>query len=62
MYLTCRLGKCGISSDACVEIVTSLNLGKLKHLSLVENPVKNKGVMVLCEILKDPSCVLEKLM
>ena len=62
MYLTCRLGKCGISSDACVEIVTSLNLGKLKHLSLVENPVKDKGVMVLCEILKDPSCVLEKLM
>ncbi|KAM7340369.1 hypothetical protein ACRRTK_000984 [Alexandromys fortis] len=56
------LGKCGISSDACVEIVTSLNLGKLKHLSLVENPVKNKGVMVLCEILKDPNCVLEKLM
>ncbi|XP_057617783.1 NACHT, LRR and PYD domains-containing protein 9 isoform X2 [Chionomys nivalis] len=64
---TCKLeelllGKCGISSNACVEIVTSLNLCKLKHLSLVENPLKNKGVMVLCEILRDPSCVLEKLM
>ncbi|XP_075815190.1 NACHT, LRR and PYD domains-containing protein 9B-like isoform X1 [Microtus pennsylvanicus] len=56
------LGKCGILSNACVEIVTSLNFGKLKHLSLVENHVENKGVMVLCEILKDPSCVLEKLM
>ncbi|XP_013209963.1 NACHT, LRR and PYD domains-containing protein 9 [Microtus ochrogaster] len=56
------LGKCGISSNACVEIVTSLNLGKLKHLSLVENPLNNKGVVALCEILKDPSCVLEKLM
>ncbi|XP_041510358.1 NACHT, LRR and PYD domains-containing protein 9A-like isoform X3 [Microtus oregoni] len=56
------LGKCGILSNACIEIVTSLNFGKLKHLSLVENPVENKGVMVLCEILKDPSCVLEKLM
>ncbi|XP_021044863.1 NACHT, LRR and PYD domains-containing protein 9B isoform X2 [Mus pahari] len=56
------LGKCGISSKACGKIATSLINSKVKHLSLVENPLKNKGVMSLCEMLKDPSCVLESLM
>ncbi|CAH7453287.1 Nlrp9b [Phodopus roborovskii] len=64
---TCRveellLGKCDISSDACGAIATSLTKCKVKHLSLVENPLKNKGVMKLCKILKHPSCVLETLM
>ncbi|CAH7453275.1 NACHT, LRR and PYD domains-containing protein 9B [Phodopus roborovskii] len=64
---TCRveellLGKCDISSDACGVIATSLTKCKVKHLSLVENPLKNKGVMKLCKILKHPSCVLETLM
>ncbi|EDL23208.1 NACHT, LRR and PYD containing protein 9b, partial [Mus musculus] len=57
-----RLGKCGISSKACGIIATSLINSKVKHLSLVENPLKNKGVMSLCEMLKDPSCVLQSLM
>ncbi|XP_021021809.1 NACHT, LRR and PYD domains-containing protein 9B [Mus caroli] len=56
------LGKCGISSKACGIIATSLINSKVKHLSLVENPLKNKGVMSLCEMLKDPSCVLQSLM
>ncbi|XP_052569394.1 NACHT, LRR and PYD domains-containing protein 9B-like isoform X2 [Peromyscus californicus insignis] len=56
------LGKCDISSEACGMIATSLIYRKVKHLSLVENPLKNKGVMLLCEILKHPSCVLETLM
>ncbi|NP_001162620.1 NACHT, LRR and PYD domains-containing protein 9 [Rattus norvegicus] len=56
------LGKCDISSEACGIIATSLMNSKVKHLSLVENPLKNKGVMSLCEMLKDPSCVLETLM
>ncbi|CAO2627192.1 NACHT, LRR and PYD domains-containing protein 9C, partial [Lemmus lemmus] len=64
---TCRLqelllGKCGISSKACGLIAASLIYCKLKHLSLVENPLKNKGAMLLCEILRHPSCILEKLM
>lgn len=62
MFLTCRLGKCDISSEACGIIATSLINSKVKHLSLVENPLKNKGVMSLCAMLKDPSCVLETLM
>ncbi|XP_036032016.1 NACHT, LRR and PYD domains-containing protein 9B-like [Onychomys torridus] len=56
------LGKCNISSEACGMIATSLIYRKVKHLSLVENPLKNKGVMLLCEILKHPRCVLETLM
>ncbi|XP_028635300.1 NACHT, LRR and PYD domains-containing protein 9B-like isoform X2 [Grammomys surdaster] len=56
------LGKCDISSEACGIIATSLINSKVKHLSLVENPLKSKGVMSLCETLKDPSCVLETLM
>ncbi|XP_076426361.1 NACHT, LRR and PYD domains-containing protein 9 isoform X2 [Peromyscus maniculatus bairdii] len=56
------LGKCDISSKACGMIATCLIYRKVKHLSLVENPLKNKGVMLLCEILKHPSCVLETLM
>ena len=62
MFLTCRLGKCDISSEACGIMATFLINSKVKHLSLVENPLKNKGVMSLCEMLKDPSCVLESLM
>uniref|UniRef100_A0A8C8W5U1 Pyrin domain-containing protein n=1 Tax=Peromyscus maniculatus bairdii TaxID=230844 RepID=A0A8C8W5U1_PERMB len=56
------LGKCDISSKACGMIATCLIYCKVKHLSLVENPLKNKGVMLLCEILKHRSCVLETLM
>ncbi|EDL24223.1 NACHT, LRR and PYD containing protein 9c [Mus musculus] len=64
---TCRveellLGKCDISSEACGIMATFLINSKVKHLSLVENPLKNKGVMFLCKMLKDPSCVLESLM
>ncbi|XP_059109602.1 NACHT, LRR and PYD domains-containing protein 9B-like [Peromyscus eremicus] len=56
------LGKCDISSVACGMIASSLIYRKVKRLSLVENPLKNKGVMLLCEVLKHPSCVLETLM
>ncbi|XP_028637689.1 NACHT, LRR and PYD domains-containing protein 9A-like isoform X2 [Grammomys surdaster] len=56
------LGKCNISSEKCGKIATSLINSKVKHLSLVENPLKNKGVMSLCEMLKHSSCVLETLM
>ncbi|XP_052034017.1 NACHT, LRR and PYD domains-containing protein 9A-like isoform X2 [Apodemus sylvaticus] len=56
------LGKCDISSEACGIIATALINSKVKHLSLVENPLKNKGIMSLCEMLKDPNCVLESLM
>ncbi|XP_060224867.1 NACHT, LRR and PYD domains-containing protein 9B-like isoform X1 [Meriones unguiculatus] len=66
-YSTCSvkellLGKCDISSEACGIIATTLMYCKVKHLSLVENPLKNRGVVSLCELLKRPTCVLETLM
>ncbi|KAL6084043.1 hypothetical protein STEG23_027714 [Scotinomys teguina] len=66
-YPTCKveellLGKCDISSEACGMIATSLTDCKVKHLSLAENPLKNKGVMSLCKTLKHSNCVLETLM
>ncbi|XP_008065050.1 NACHT, LRR and PYD domains-containing protein 9 [Carlito syrichta] len=57
------LGKCDITSKTCEEIASVLiGNNKLKCLSLVENSVKNEGVMALCEVLKHPSCALETLM
>ncbi|XP_012604970.1 NACHT, LRR and PYD domains-containing protein 9 [Microcebus murinus] len=57
------LGKCNITSDACEDISRILICNsKLKRLSLVENPVKNKGIMALCKALRYPNCVLETLM
>ncbi|XP_069313032.1 NACHT, LRR and PYD domains-containing protein 9 [Eulemur rufifrons] len=57
------LGKCDITSEACQDIACVLICNnKLKRLSLVENPVKNRGIMELCEALRHPSCVLETLM
>ena len=60
---TCRLGKCDISSEACEDIASVLACNsKLKHLSLVENPLRDEGMTLLCEALKHPHCALERLM
>ncbi|XP_076986794.1 NACHT, LRR and PYD domains-containing protein 9 [Tamandua tetradactyla] len=56
------LKKCDITSDACEEIASALLCNnKLKHLSLLENPLMNEGVMLLCDALKQPNCVLDSL-
>ncbi|XP_017748007.1 PREDICTED: NACHT, LRR and PYD domains-containing protein 9 [Rhinopithecus bieti] len=57
------LGKCDISSEACEDIASVLACNsKLKHLSLVENSLRDEGMMLLCEALKHPHCALETLM
>ncbi|PNI14910.1 NLRP9 isoform 2 [Pan troglodytes] len=57
------LGKCDISSEACEDIASVLACNsKLKHLSLVENPLRDEGMTLLCEALKHPHCALERLM
>uniref|UniRef100_A0A8C0W2C5 NACHT, LRR and PYD domains-containing protein 9 n=1 Tax=Castor canadensis TaxID=51338 RepID=A0A8C0W2C5_CASCN len=56
------LGKCDITGEDCENLVSLIIYKKLKYLSLVENPVKNKGAMVLCEALKHSNCALETLM
>ncbi|XP_069918777.1 NACHT, LRR and PYD domains-containing protein 9 [Oryctolagus cuniculus] len=57
-----KLGKCDIKEDHCDDIASVLVCNsKLKCLSLVENPLNNTGVMILCKGLKRPECVLESL-
>ncbi|XP_007468101.1 PREDICTED: NACHT, LRR and PYD domains-containing protein 9-like [Lipotes vexillifer] len=57
------LGKCDITDEACEDIASVLiHNKKLKLLSLVDNPLKDEGVRVLCDALKDPACALEALL
>ncbi|ELK09148.1 NACHT, LRR and PYD domains-containing protein 9 [Pteropus alecto] len=57
------LGKCNITVEACREITSVLVCNqRLKLLSLIENPVMNDGVMLLCNALKHPHCALETLL
>uniref|UniRef100_A0A8C0AHW9 NLR family pyrin domain containing 9 n=1 Tax=Bos mutus grunniens TaxID=30521 RepID=A0A8C0AHW9_BOSMU len=57
------LGKCDITGEACEDIASVLvHNKKLKLLSLCENALKDDGVLVLCEALKNPDCALEALL
>uniref|UniRef100_A0A2K6CG67 NLR family pyrin domain containing 9 n=1 Tax=Macaca nemestrina TaxID=9545 RepID=A0A2K6CG67_MACNE len=57
------LGKCDISSEDCEDVASVLACNStLKHLSLVENSLRDEGMMLLCEALKHPHCALETLM
>ncbi|XP_025224419.1 NACHT, LRR and PYD domains-containing protein 9 [Theropithecus gelada] len=57
------LGKCDISSEDCEDIASVLACNStLKHLSLVENSLRDEGMMLLCEALKHPHCALKTLM
>uniref|UniRef100_A0A8C3WAE8 NLR family pyrin domain containing 9 n=1 Tax=Catagonus wagneri TaxID=51154 RepID=A0A8C3WAE8_9CETA len=57
------LGKCDITEESCEDLGSVLaHSKKLKLLSLVDNPLKDKGAMVLCEALKHPGCALGTLL
>ncbi|XP_072590337.1 NACHT, LRR and PYD domains-containing protein 9 [Vulpes vulpes] len=57
------LGMCDITAEACEEIASVLVCNKkLKLLSLAENPLRNEGMLMLCDALKHPDCVLETLL
>nr|7WBT_A Chain A, NACHT, LRR and PYD domains-containing protein 9 [Bos taurus]7WBT_B Chain B, NACHT, LRR and PYD domains-containing protein 9 [Bos taurus] len=57
------LGKCDITGEACEDIASVLvHNKKLNLLSLCENALKDDGVLVLCEALKNPDCALEALL
>lgn len=63
MCFMCRLGMCDITAEACEEIASVLVCNKkLKLLSLAENPLRNEGMLMLCDALKHPDCVLETLL
>lgn len=61
--LSRRLGKCDITGEACEDIASVIiHNKKLKLLSMCENALKDDGVQVLCEALKNPDCALEALL
>ncbi len=54
---------CRITAKQCL-ILTSdlcLNLSHLRELDLSRNKIENKGVQILCDVLKDSRCKLERL-
>lgn len=54
---------CDVTTEACEDIASVLVCNKkLKLLSLVENPLRNEGMLLLCDALKHPDCVLERLL
>ncbi|XDV23244.1 hypothetical protein PO909_027912, partial [Leuciscus waleckii] len=58
-----HLCRCSITEKQCLILTPTLcaNLSHLKELDLSENKLENKGVEILCEILKDSRCKLERL-
>lgn len=59
---TLRLGICRLSSTACEGLSTVLQLNRhLRELDLSFNDLGDRGMWLLCEGLRHPSCRLQKL-
>ncbi|XP_051744797.1 uncharacterized protein LOC127509829 isoform X5 [Ctenopharyngodon idella] len=54
---------CSITEKQCLILTSALksNLSYLRELDLSENKLQNKGVNILCDVLKDSHCKLERL-
>ncbi|XP_058617988.1 uncharacterized protein LOC131531330 isoform X3 [Onychostoma macrolepis] len=64
----CKLEKlhlcgCRITEKQCVILTSSLclNLSHLRELNLSQNKIENKGVEILCDLLNNSRCKLERL-
>uniref|UniRef100_A0A8C1X518 Uncharacterized protein n=1 Tax=Cyprinus carpio TaxID=7962 RepID=A0A8C1X518_CYPCA len=57
------LWRCNITEEQCLILTVGLclNLSHLRELDLSGNEIKNTGVKILCDVLKDSHCKLEKL-
>ncbi|XP_006901907.1 PREDICTED: NACHT, LRR and PYD domains-containing protein 4 [Elephantulus edwardii] len=54
-----KLNECHLTSGCCEDLASVLTRSKtLKRLNLTENTLDHAGVVVLCEALKDPNCIL----
>ncbi|XP_048041298.1 protein NLRC5-like isoform X6 [Megalobrama amblycephala] len=54
---------CSITEKQCLILTSALksNPSHLRELDLSENKLQNKGVYILCDLLKDSHCKLERL-
>nr|XP_044989258.1 LOW QUALITY PROTEIN: NACHT, LRR and PYD domains-containing protein 5 [Jaculus jaculus] len=56
------LNQCNIMTEACDFLSPMLKKSTcLTHLSLTMNPLEDRGVMLLCEAIREPSCQLRDL-
>ncbi|XP_050958669.1 NACHT, LRR and PYD domains-containing protein 3-like [Labeo rohita] len=58
-----QLSYCGITDEGCAALASALrsNPSHLRHLNLTRNKIGDLGVKLLCAVLEDPHCKLEKL-
>ncbi|KAK2907319.1 hypothetical protein Q8A67_006304 [Cirrhinus molitorella] len=58
-----RLGGCSIEEEGCAALISALrsNPSHLRELDLSANKPGDSGVNLLCALLEDPHCKLEKL-
>ena len=62
MFPCCRLEMCELTMACCEDLASVLTLSKsLKSLNLDWNNLGHDGVVILCEALSHPDCVLELL-
>ncbi|XP_067260689.1 ribonuclease inhibitor-like isoform X2 [Chanodichthys erythropterus] len=54
---------CNITTESCAALASALRLNShLREMNLSENKIRDQGVMLLSDGLKDPHCKLENLM
>jgi len=59
----CRLWRCNVTGEGCGYLASALcsNPSHLRELDLSLNHLRDSGVKMLSDLLKDPNCALNKL-